>query len=422
MKEKIAILTNFMEFNPGNSLTGIVSDQIKMLRSNGHEVHLVVNSNYHDPALDHDIHPILPFFKLKDYRTSSNISLKHQEYAVETSKHLFYFLEGNKIDIVLTHDIMFQGWFLPYCLGVRSVSSKLPNIKWFHWVHSIPTGMWDWWDIRMLRPNHKLISPSYSNQHHLAKQFRGLFSDTICIHHIKDPRTWFDFDFDLQEFIKQYPSIMQSDVLQVYPASSDRLTAKRLSEVLQIFGQIKQQGYSVCLVVANQWATTLTRKEDLKKYKWEAECRGLKPGVDLIFTSEFMEPKYESGIPKKMVRDLFQLSNLFIFPTREESFGLVLPEASLAGGCLLVLNRSLEVLNEVSGGNALFFDFGSFNKPFSNIKGDAYYVEIARTIMSKMFTNEAVRAKSYIRQRYNWDNLYKEEYLPAFKSFEEVPK
>jgi len=417
-KARIAILTNFMEFNPGYSLTGIVLDQMRMLVQFGHEVHLFVNDQYYKPD-DFPIegvhfHSLIPFTHLKDYSSEKDLTEDHRKTVQETKQVLVHQFKKLKIDIAFTHDFIFQGWFMPYGLGVRQASPHLPDVKWMHWIHSTPTVMRDWWEIRKYGSNHRIIFPNATDRILVAEQYRGEMEDVRTIHHIKDMRSWMDFDPETCDFISKYPAVMQADVVKIYPASVDRLSAKKVRSVMKIIAEIKKRRSSVCLVIANQWATTRTHKENVDKYKQQASQLGLDPGKDFIFTSDFKPPKYDVGIPARMVRELFSLSNLFIFATREESFGLVLPEAALAGGVLTVCNRSLQMLREVAGGYGLYHDFGSFQHDFNVLNEDQYFKDLAFIILGRMKENESLMAKTYMRKTYNWDRLYTEEYAPVF--------
>jgi hypothetical protein len=244
----------------------------------------------------------------------------------------------------------------------------------------------------------------------VAAQFRVDMERIRVIPHPKDLRSWFDFEEVTCRFLDDYPGVMQADIVQIYPASTDRLSAKRTEEVILVFSALKKMGYSVMLVIANQWATGRNRKEDLTRYTKIYHRNGL-TSDEVCFTS-LWDGKYEQGLPKQVVRELFQCSNLFLFPTREETFGLVLPEAVLAGGVLPVLNRSLSMMGEVSGMCADYIDFGSFDQVFE--PPPKWSNEVAKIITGRLRRNESIMTKTFVRQRYNWDNLYNKFYGPIF--------
>lgn len=94
-------------------------------------------------------------------------------------------------------------------------------------------------------------------------------------------------------------------------------------------------------------------RDDLKAIavQWGLE------GKELIFLSEFDElSKHHS--PQSLVRELFQLSNIFIFASRSESYSLSTQEAAVAGN-LLILNEDFTPMREIYGENALYFKFSS---------------------------------------------------------------
>ena len=414
MKDKVAILTTFQDFNPAYSLTGIVTDQYRMLKEHGHEVDVFVCSRFNEKSLPPGmtVKNKIPFAHLKDYSAKRDLIEDHKKTIDETTNMLCE--ELKETQIVLTHDFLFTGWNLPYGLGVLNATAHLPKTRWLHWIHSVPTSNKDWWQVKAWQPNHKMVYPNNTDRILVAEQYRGTIDHTRCVHHIKDLRTWFDFHEDTCRFIKQYPAVMNADVVKVYPASVDRLTAKRVREVILIMSEIKKRDKSVCLVMAAQWATGRQQKENVGNYKRMAASAGLIPDKELIFTNDFESPKFDAGIHKQFLRELMLCSNLFIFPTREESFGLVFPEAVLSTALIPMLNKSLRMLGEVGGNNGMYFDFGSYHHEVHHQNASKYYADLAAIILGRMKENESVVTRTWMRQTYNYDNLYYNEYEPLF--------
>ncbi len=409
---KIAILTNMMEFNPGYSLTGIIKDQTLMLTRYGHEVHLYVNEQFNPEYLsdfEHvTVHQTIPFAHLTDYTSIHQLSKDHEKTVVATKE----LLEKELADfpMVYTHDFIFTGWFLPYGLGCLDASQNLPNTRWLHWIHSVPSSMRDWWDIQAFGKRHKLVFPNAADQIRVAEQYKGRREHVKVIPHIKDIRTWFNFSKDTCKLIDMMPAVLSSRIMQVLPAGTDRLSAKGVEQVIKIFGHIKSFGNPVCLLIANQWATGRQRKECIEPYEKMAKDAGLVPKEDFAFTSDLHED-WHNGLSQTMIRELFLCSNLFIFPTREESFGLVVPEASLSG-VLPVLNKSLDQQVVISGMSALYFDFGSFSRKFEVPNPNQYYRDIAFIILGTLLENDSLKIKTYFKNCNNMDFLYKQFYSP----------
>ncbi|MBU2548143.1 MAG: hypothetical protein KKB20_07040 [Proteobacteria bacterium] len=408
---KIAVLTNFASWNPGYSLSGIVRDQVLMLERHGHEVVLFVQEDFSGDADGLTPRAVIPALKLIDYKSVADLTPEHKMAARRIAEVLKTELAG--FDYVLAHDWIFLGHNLPHALAVRIASPELPDVRWLHWIHSIPSGRRDWWLIKDYGPNHKIVFPNRADALRVAEQFRGGLEDVRVIPHIKDLRTWFDFHEDTRAFIDEYPAVMQADIVQVLPASQDRLEYKRVPEVIKIFGAFKRLGLSVCLVVANQWATRTTYLQDMNQYKDMARAAGIEPGREFVFTSDFDYPRFEIGVPRRMVRELMQCANLFCFPTHHESFGLVVPEAALAG-CFLVLNGSLPMQREISGSLANYHDFGSYcHQVHREGDDDAWLDQVAMIIFGRMRRNESILTRTFCRQTYNYDAVYFEHYRPV---------
>lgn len=424
-KPTVLIMTNFMDLNPGYSLTGIVIDQVKMLLRHGHKVVLYVNEQY-NPKFEEesgltDIRQNYPdsfkvqryttFLHLIDYQSQEDLTEEHQEAINKIADGFLTGILSEKPASIFTHDFIFTGWNLPYAKAIQRVSTyaEAKDIKWYHWIHSIPGGQRDWWYIQDYGDNHKIVFPNHTDKLMVSASFRAPQKDILAIPHIKDMRTWYDMCPEVWSITGAFPGLLSADIVQVYPASSDRLHAKQVDVLIKLFGFMKtSSNCTVFLMIANQWATGKQRKEDLEKYKELAEQYGLEVGTDFVFTSD-IQPDFELGLSKRILRELQLFQNVFIYPTQGESFGLVGPEAAFTGP-LMVTNRSLTMLKEVMGHYSSSFDFGSYHQNTPDVENDEYLDAIARNILHMILTSPECCTKSYVRKRYNMSHIYKAFY------------
>ncbi len=412
---KIAVLTTFYDWDRAYSLVSVVEEQLLMLLEGGYQPVLFVHDNFNaDKEIPEgvEIRKVIPRFRLVDYSANQPVEPGFQDQVKEVKETLEKHLKD--IDVVLTHDLIFQGWFLPYNVGMREAQ---PNLKcrWLHWIHSAPsprpTELKYPHDCRYkTMPNSKMIYMNDYDTLRLAEMYGGTLDDIRVVYNPLDLRTFWGLDPFVQKLIKKY-QLFDADIIDVYPMSSTRFDGKHPKKVIKILGEMKKRGRSVRFICPNAHANADREKkaiEDIIHYA--IEC-GL-TREEVVFTS--LEGKeYELGVPHKVVKDLFLLSNLFIFPTLSENCPLILLEAA-ASKCLLVLNESFPPLRDFFGKDALYFKFGSLLENVSYSDENKFYSDVALIIIGEMNKNRPLNAFNELRKKFNGDWIFKNKLEPIF--------
>src|SRR3990167_4630528 len=138
-KKTVGILTTFYEFSNSYSLCSVVESQLQALVKYGYKTVLFVHDNFKDDDKvpgGVEIRKVVPRFLLVDYSAHQDVSPDLDRQAEEAYQSLKK--HCGDIDIILNHDLIFQAWFLPYCMAIHKYAEE-SNIKWFHWIHSNPS-------------------------------------------------------------------------------------------------------------------------------------------------------------------------------------------------------------------------------------------------------------------------------------------
>jgi glycosyltransferase involved in cell wall biosynthesis len=411
-KKKIGVLTTFYTWSRAYSLTSVVENQLLALVKHGYDTVLFVHDNFDgDDSVPEgvEIRKVIPRFLLVDYMHNQPLSKDFREQVEGTKKALEEHMQD--IDVALTHDWIFQGWFLNYNVGMRESNLKC---KWLHWVHSAPSlrpaNLQSPYDCRYkTMPHSKLIYMNDYDALRLAEMYSGVLDDVRVVYNPLDIRSFYDLHPLVTKLIDKY-SLLDADIIDVYPISSTRFDGKKPDKVIKVLAKLKEQGKSVRFICPNAHANAQNEKDAIAKLINYGKEQGLTER-EMIFTSLEDAPTYEQGVPREVVRDLFRLSNLFIFPTISENCPLILLEAALSK-CLLVLNESFQPLRDFFGKNALYFKFGSLVENVSYDDEERWYHDVAFVILSEINKNKPLNAFTHLMQKFNYDWVFKNQLEP----------
>jgi glycosyltransferase involved in cell wall biosynthesis len=412
----IAIISPLKSLDPSYSVAGVIKNQCSVLSKFHHNVTLIVDEEYSGPGLGLQgvsLLKILPSSTLIDYKSKLTLSKEHEELA--NSIALVLSARLSNFDVVFTHDLIFTGWMLPYALSIMVLAEEHPDLSWFHWIHSDPCvqSPKDWWNMNHYNSNHTIVYPAIQTLSEISKVFNT--DKVINIPHILDLKQICRFSDQTKDIVDLLPALQTSDIIQISPISTDRLNSKGARELINLFGLLKKSGRSVCLVIANQFSGRREAQLVDPIYYYEKVARrcGLEPYTDFIFTSELFNGKYKEGIPQRTLFELMSLSNLFVMPSKSESFGLGLLEAMMASGVIVVANEHLKLpIKQYTS-----FDFKAVNAVDQNININDM-APLVDWIIEQLESNSVVKARTEIRKNFNPLTIYNTYYKPLFASLQ----
>lgn len=377
LRRRVAVLTTFAKSRPAYSLNRVVQDQLVMLIKHGYKPKVIVLQSpyWADPEYPYS-DPNVEIIQLpRVERVQDSESESQTEADIEKLVEAFEPVLSD-VDVVLTHDLIYQGASVKLMVAARRAADRCPNVVWLQWIHSATsprllgrTDMENSVHSELRECGWPASYPVCFNKMsvaRIAENFGYEESDVKIVPHAIDVCRFFGLSPHARRLYEE-KSLYLADYITLCPARLDR--GKQIEWVIKIMARLKSGRDLVRMIVMDFHSQDEDKRNYRNELKTIAGEWGLN-GDDLVFLSEF-DDDLKLEAPHSLVRELFCLSNVYINPSRSESYSLSAQEAALTGN-LLVLNADFPPMREIYGEDALYFQFSSNVDRNTLMDGDTF--------------------------------------------------
>ena len=441
MPQKVAILSSFSDFQKAYSLNIIVQQQIKMLLLNDYEPIVIVHDTFEPEEIY--AHPKVKIEKIPNVACHNEVK-KDETFDEDVNiieKRLREILKD--VDVVLTHDIIYQPACLKHNFASRRVAKDLP-VKWLHWIHSATSPQL----LTQLRPIFQdeyinLVQTPFPNALYIypepytipavAKNY-GVPEDQVKhIPHATDICKFLGMDRESERVIYD-KDILSADAICTYPIRLD--TGKQPEYVIKTMAMLKDFDLKIRTIMIDFHSTGPEKIAVRDKCKNVAIDYGLAKD-ELIWTSEEHD-EWNTETPQNVVRDFQLISNVFILPSVSETYSLIAQEAMLCGS-IAVLNKDFPPFRSIYGDNPIYKKYSSAFDVQADLADSrtadswtgtkygpdklpeeareeaekAYHRGTAGQILARLKYPEQAQ-RTWVRKERNLDAVFKKYYLPLF--------
>ena len=390
---KIGVFTTFGSWDEAYSLTTIVKAQIEMIKKSGNTPVFIGLDIFKDD-IGCEVRTV-PTITYKNYEPGEDISEEHKEEIPKIKDALEEAIKD--LDVVLTHDIILQSAFVPYNLAMRQVKGNF-----IHFIHSVPANLYE----PSCPEGSTIVSLNNTDKLRVAEAFQTTMENIAVVYNPMDIRDYYEVDPITREIVDKL-GLLDYDTINIYPFCTTRMDAKGVEKVIKLNKHLNYVRKTKTLLINSH--ANAEREKDLVESKQEWAD---KYGADVQFTSLL---GYPNGLPHKVVKDLFKLSDLFIFPSKSEFCSLVQLEAGL-GKNLMVLNDDFEPMREISIG--LNMGFGSMRQARNYSDENAYYKDWSRIINWEINQDKTLTNFIKMRKEFNQDYIWEQQLYPLILKYE----
>lgn len=436
-EKRIVIFTTFSESPQAYSLNRIVINQLQMLLDNGYKPTVIVAESfvpegvYADKRVTLKRIPNVPVYN----------EVKRDDTFDEDITQIMAALRPilTEADVVLTHDIVYQPACLKHNIASRKLALEFPGVTWLHWIHSATSPV----TLSNLRPFFgeeyaKIIEQEFPNSYYvffnhysvprIAANFHVPEDKVKIVHHPSNLREVYGLSDTVWSFIHKN-KIYDADAIGVYPARLDR--GKQVEYLIKTMAMMKHFEMSVKVIIVDFHSTggdKLTYRDDLKNIGIDY---GLSHG-ELLFTSE-SRPEWDIEVPYEDTLGIMRLANVFVMPSKSESYSLVTQEAGL-NGAVMVLNQDFPPFRDIFGPHAIYRKYSSNLDVMNGMDGFTdtkygpdratdqerknyernYHKETAGMIVKELLGNKGSAMQIFLRKFRNCDYIFKHELEPLF--------
>lgn len=424
--KQIYILTNFSTYLKSYSPIIVVGAQLQMLKRAGYNPVLIAADGWEPP--EDSIFASVETKKLSQvaYQDPPVINEMFHEDVALIAEQLNDIIEDDSV--VLTHDLIFLPDYVKYNLAARQLTEKKTKIRWIHMVHSA-TGpgtlikeremYGDAYKELLLSkfPNSIIIYPNAEHIPRVARNFGYEEYEVIEVPHATDP---VEGMHPLVQRLYTELKLGDKEVLTIYPIRFDRGKSPEMHVWVQ--AALKQAGVSSHVIYCNFQSTGGDKIVLMEECKKLAEELGVADRI--TFLSDFDDMAHLE-VDHQIILDLFTLSNIFLLPSRSETYSLITQEAMLKGN-LCVLNYDFAPFRQVYGKNALYRQYNGAEVAMDGFDGkidtthsnpsDYFLNRFAIPIKGWLENDKVLRGKTWVRTKRNPDYVFREFLEPLMMS------